>query len=206
MQGKFISFEGCDGSGKSTQVSLATRALKEMGLDFWQTREPGGTDISEKIRRMILDNNNEEMVWKTEALLYAASRSQLMDEKIRKFLSQGKMVICDRFTDSTMAYQGYGRQLDKKSLEMLNDFATAGLKPDLTILLDIDPEIAFRRRKDQKKDRLEGENILFHKRVRQGYLELAEAEPERFFVLSATQDRMILHEKIMEKIQAILQF
>lgn len=204
MQGKFITIEGCDGSGKSTQISLLKGELDRLGISYWLTREPGGTNISEKIRKIILDKNNQEMVWKTEALLYAASRAQLVEERILPLLKEGIHVICDRFTDSTLAYQGYGRNLDLKRLEKLNNFATQGLKPDLTILLDIDPLIAARRRKNQEKDRLENEHIIFHKRVRAGYLALAEKEQERFNIISATQDIQNIHREIMQKVLNLL--
>lgn len=204
MLGKFITIEGCDGSGKTTQAKLLKEKLIEMKTSFWFTREPGGTKISEKIREVILAKENKEMVWRTEALLYAASRAQLMGEKILPLLNEGVNVICDRFIDSTMAYQGYGRKLDKLELEKLNVFATEGVKPDLTILLDIEPEEAFKRITGREQDRLETEKIDFHQRVREGYLTLARFEPERFKVISALLPEETIHEQILKIVLPLL--
>ncbi|WP_341372061.1 dTMP kinase [Thermosyntropha lipolytica] len=181
--GVFISIEGIDGSGKSS--------IKEGILSFLQdynpvgVREPGGTFISEKIRELLLDFKNSSITPRTEAFLYASSRSQLVDEVIRPALEAGKIVVADRYIDSTLAYQGYGRGLDLEFLEMLNQLCTGGLKPDLTILLDIDPEIGIKRRRGKKEDRLEGEGLPFQEKVRAGYLELARREPERIKVIDA---------------------
>ncbi|SHG41662.1 thymidylate kinase [Thermosyntropha lipolytica DSM 11003] len=183
MMGVFISIEGIDGSGKSS--------IKEGILSFLQdynpvgVREPGGTFISEKIRELLLDFKNSSITPRTEAFLYASSRSQLVDEVIRPALEAGKIVVADRYIDSTLAYQGYGRGLDLEFLEMLNQLCTGGLKPDLTILLDIDPEIGIKRRRGKKEDRLEGEGLPFQEKVRAGYLELARREPERIKVIDA---------------------
>ncbi|SMB86952.1 thymidylate kinase [Desulfonispora thiosulfatigenes DSM 11270] len=200
MSGKFITIEGCDGSGKTTQINLLENKLKELRVSCMFTREPGGTLISEKIRNIILDNKNSEMVWKAEALLYAASRAQLVGEKIIPLLEQNVNVICDRYIDSTLAYQGYGRGLDKIELDKLNYFATSGLKPHLTILLDIEPSEAARRRKTRKEDRLEQEKLGFHQRVREGYLHLVKLEPTRFKVISALQTKEEIHQQILENI------
>jgi dTMP kinase len=204
MGGKFITLEGCDGSGKSTQVTLLKDKLNEMKLPCIITREPGGTAISEQIRKVILDEANKAMVWRTEALLYAASRAQLVGELIVPSLNEGIHVICDRYVDSTLAYQGYGRGLDFADLVKINNYATNGLKPHLTILLDIDPEVTSKRLAKKKADRLEGEKIQFHQRVREGYLELARKEPERFAVIDAGRSIGEVHEEIMRKVLTLL--
>ncbi|MFZ5944522.1 MAG: dTMP kinase [Bacillota bacterium] len=197
MGGKFITFEGCDGSGKTTQAKLAGDALSRLGVSVILTREPGGTKISEKVRKIILDENNKEMVWRTEALLYAASRSQLVGEVINPALEEGINVICDRYIDSTLAYQGFGRGLSLTDLKNINVFAADYLKPDLTILLDLDPEETLQRRSGRKADRLEKEQLDFHQRVREGYLKLAEDEPQRFVTVSGSGSIDHVHNHIM---------
>lgn len=204
MTGKFITIEGCDGSGKTTQIDLLEKKLKELDISCIFTREPGGTPISEKIREIILDNKNIEMIWQTEALLYAASRAQLVGEKIIPLLKKNIHVICDRYVDSTIAYQGYGRGLNIKELEKLNFFATSGLMPELTILLDIEVEQATLRREVRQEDRLEKEKIDFHKRVREGYLELAKIEPDRFKIISALQTKEEIHKQIVEYVMKMI--
>lgn len=181
--GIFISIEGIDGSGKSS--------LKEGILNYLEdykpvsVREPGGTFISEKIRQLLLDTKNSSITSRTEAFLYASSRSQLVDEVIRPALEMGKIVVADRYIDSTLAYQGYGRGLDLGFLCELNQLCTGGIKPNLTLLLDIDPQICLKRKKGEKFDRLEQEGILFQKRVREGYITLAQKEPERIKIIDA---------------------
>lgn len=184
-RGVFISLEGIDGSGKTTlkENLLALMGKKHQVIGI---REPGGTVISEKIRDMLLDVRNDGIIGKTEALLYAAARSQLVEEVIRPALAQGKIIIADRYMDSTIAYQGYGRGLDIEFLEDLNRLCTGGLKPDLTLLLDIDPWEGQRRRKDIP-DRLEKEGMEFQTHIRLGYLKLWEKEPERIRVLDASK-------------------
>lgn len=201
--GVFISIEGIDGSGKSS--------IKEGILSFLESyqpvsvREPGGTVISEKIRELLLDFKNSSITPRTEAFLYASSRSQLVDEVIRPALRAGKIVVADRYTDSTLAYQGYGRGLDLEFLEMLNRLCTGGLRPDLTLLLDVEPEIGLKRRQGKEFDRLEKEGILFQKKVRAGYLELARKEPERIKVIDAARPfEEVLHEAL-EKVSLFLQ-
>lgn len=197
MGGKFITLEGCDGSGKSTQVALLKEKLAELKLPFVVTREPGGTPISEQVRNIILDEDNKAMVWRTEALLYAASRAQLVGELIVPSLNEGTHVICDRYVDSTLAYQGYGRGLNIAELITINDYATNGLKPDLTILLDIEPGLTVARMAKRKADRLEGEKIEFHQRVRSGYLELAKRDSTRFLIIDAQRSIAEIHEEIL---------
>jgi len=204
MGGKFITFEGCDGSGKTTQVALLKNKLEEMEIPCSITREPGGTPISEKIRNIILDENNKAMVWRTEALLYAAARAQLVGEHITPALNKGIHVICDRFIDSTLAYQGYGRGLNLQDLININTFATGSLKPDLTILLEIEPEITLKRRANRKADRLEEEKIDFHRRVREGYLQLAKKEPDRFKIINANRSIEEVHQEILQKVLSVL--
>ncbi|MFA6074827.1 MAG: dTMP kinase [Negativicutes bacterium] len=189
-RGLFISLEGPDGSGKTTQVKLLAEFLRAAGHIVIETREPGGTTISDKIRKIILDTANMEMTDRTEALLYAAQRAQHVEEKIVPALERGEIVLTDRFADSTFVYQGLARRLKLADIKALTTFATNGLKPDLTLLLDITPECGEKRMVGRgKKDRLEMVNDSFSKRVRAGYLELAANEPERFRVVNA--DRSI---------------
>lgn len=204
MGGKFITLEGCDGSGKTTQVALLKDTLKSMNIPFIVTREPGGTAISEQVRKIILDKANKAMVWRTEALLYAACRAQLVGELIVPSLNEGIHVICDRYVDSTLAYQGYGRGLELEELQKINNYATGGLKPHLTILLDIDPELTLKRLNSKKADRLEGEKLQFHQRVREGYLELARKEPERFAVIDASRNVEEIHREVLAKVLNVL--
>lgn len=186
-KGFFVSLEGIDGSGKTSLRELLINSLDSDNII--SIREPGGTYISEKIRAMLLDTKNMGMVARTEALLYAAARSQLVEEIIRPALAQGKMVLADRYLDSTIAYQGYGRGLDLDFLTELNQLCTGGLKPDLTLLLDLDPAEGLRRRGEEKPDRLEQEGIHFQHKVREGYLEIARREPQRVKILDAAGDR-----------------
>lgn len=183
-RGLFISLEGIDGCGKTT---LKENLLGRLGQKYpvIGIREPGGTVISEKIRDMLLDVRNDGIIGKTEALLYAAARSQLVEEVIRPALTEGKIIIADRYMDSTIAYQGYGRGLDLTFLEDLNRICTGGLKPDLTLLLDIDPREGQKRRQKEIPDRLEQEGLEFQTRIRDGYLELWNREPERIKRLDA---------------------
>lgn len=187
MRGKFITFEGPDGSGKTTQVRRLTAYLQDAGFTTAATREPGGTEVAEKIRGILLDPLNRQMTDRTEALLYAASRSQHVEELIQPALADGKIVICDRFTDSTIAYQGFGRKQDLEFLAQVNEIATRGLKPDLTLLLDISPEAGMGRifaSRGTKGDRLEQQSLDFHSRVRQGFRFLAEKDPGRIKLIS----------------------
>lgn len=189
-RGIFITVEGIDGCGKSTQIKLMKNYLVDKGYEVLLAREPGGTDIGEKIRSILLDSANREMNHVTELLLYAAARAQLVAGVIRPAVSKGKAVICDRFADSTYAYQGYGRGLDLQILADINNIATDGLVPDVTFFFDLSPEIALARRlRDGKADRIEAENIEFHKRVYNGYRQLVSLYPERIKKVDA--DRSI---------------
>ena len=187
MKGVFISFEGADGSGKSTQIKLLSDYCKEKGLDVLQTREPGGTQISEKIRNIILDPDNTEMGAATEALLYASSRAQLVEEVIKPALSEGKIVLCDRFMDSSIAYQGYARKLGD-GVRLINEFAIQSLQPNLTFFLDLDPKEGRERNVVVgKKDRMEKEELTFHQDVYKGYKKLAEIYKDRYVNIDASK-------------------
>ncbi len=183
--GLFIVFEGGEGSGKSTQAALLWRRLKKAGVNAELTYEPGGTQLGKKIRPALL-GNHQRLSPMAELFLFAASRAQLVSEVIRPSLSAGKIVICDRFTDSTVAYQGYGQGIDVKTIDKINRLATLGLKPDLTILLDMSPEIGLRRRPNRSLDRFEREELEFHRCVREGYQSLAAKHPRRWLVIDAT--------------------
>lgn len=182
----FITFEGPEGSGKSTQIQRLGAWLAERGLDCIVTKEPGGTPIADKIRAIVLDSASAELDPWAEVLLYSASRRQHTVEKIRPALARGTHVLCDRYIDATIAYQGYGRRIDLGRLEQLNAWATDGLLPDLTLLYDIDEETGLARAHrrnatmDVDEGRFEAEDIRFHRRVREGYLAMAVAAPKRF--------------------------
>ncbi|MBR0469417.1 MAG: dTMP kinase [Mogibacterium sp.] len=180
MRGLFITLEGGDGAGKSTQIRNIEKFFEEKGMTVTHTREPGGTPIGEKLRSILLDPANTEMEAVTEMLIYAAARSQHVRETVLPALERGEVVICDRFVDSSIAYQAYGRNLGSMVAEV-NGHATGGLRPDITIWLDIDPETGrARATRDSGPDRLESESTAFHTRVREGYASMAEAEPDRF--------------------------
>ena len=186
----FITFEGLDGSGKTTQVRLLADHLRAAGHDVLLTREPGGTAIGDQIRDVLHSLENTEMHPSAELLLYNASRAQLVAEVLRPHLKQGGLILCDRFYDSTLAYQGYGHQLDLKRLQAIVEFATGGLRPDLTIFLDITPEEGLERRKQASLfgaewNRLDDMELAFHRRVYAGYQALMKAEPDRWLRLSA---------------------
>lgn len=194
MSGKFITFEGPEGSGKSTQIRLLADKLAEHGFKTTCTREPGGTATGEAIRNILQhDAAHEALSERAELLLFTASRAQLMDQVILPTLENGDWVLCDRFIDSTLAYQGYAREMDISTLGAINDFAINGRKPDLTLLLDLDVERGFQRLEERYSDgketldRFEREARDFHQRVRDGYHELANREPKRFRVVNADQ-------------------
>lgn len=191
MRGYFVSFEGPDGAGKSTVLKEVLNQIgSELKTQYLVTREPGGSKIAEKIRDIILDPANDKMDNKTEALLYAASRSQHVEEIIRPALKEGKVVFSDRYVDSSLAYQGAGRDLGIQEVKQINDFATDKLDPDLTFFLDLDPEVGLKRiekLRPGQEDRLEQENLAFHKKVYAGFLKGKETYPERFVTVDATQ-------------------
>jgi dTMP kinase len=186
----FITLEGPDGSGKSTQCKLLAEHLESLGQSVLLTREPGGTEISLQIRQVIMDMKNRAMQPATEFLLFSAARAQLVREKIKPHLEQGGIVIADRYADSSLAYQGYGHGIPLETIRAITDFATGSLKPDLTLLLDIDSEGGLRRRQatGAEWNRLDDYALAFHQRVRDGFFALARAEPERWRVLNADQD------------------
>lgn len=184
----FISFEGVEGCGKSTQIDLLARSLKERGLDVLVTREPGGTPVGEAIRALLLDPDHTEMSAMTEVLLYAASRAQHVDQVISPALRDGKIVVSDRFADSTTAYQGAARQLGVELISQLHSMATRRTWPDLTIVLDLDPRIGMERVVQKRAlDRLEHEPMSFHEAVRESFVMLAKHEPERMRVVDASK-------------------
>ncbi len=188
----FITLEGPEGSGKTTAVETAVNKLKEMGYEIVRTREPGGTPISEQIRNVILDKENTAMDPRTEALLYAASRRQHLVEKVWPAIKEGKIVICDRYLDSSLAYQGGARGLGVDNILNINLFATENTWPDLTLLFDIDPRLGLERiakNSAREVNRLDLEKIDFHNKVRQTFLDLAARYPERFVIIDASQDR-----------------
>ena len=188
-QGHFLTFEGMDGCGKTTQIRLVAQYLKESGRNVVETVEPGGTGVGRQIRRILLDPANTAIQARTELLLYFASRAQNVDEVIRPALEAGSVVLCDRFTDSTLVYQGCGRGLDSATVLDLDRIACQGLRPSTTVLIDIDLETSLNRAKrrneryGQGESRIDEESAAFHESVRKGYLALAAAEPDRFVVI-----------------------
>ena len=187
MVGSLITFEGIDGSGKSTQIQMLEHEFNKLGVEYKTFREPGGTELSEKIREILLDKENIELISTAESLLFAAARAQLTAEQIKPAIEKGEFVICDRFTDSTIAYQGYGRGLDIKQLEEINYIATAGLIPDITFILDIDPEVAAVRMEAEASDRMEETGVDFFRRIRGGYRQIKEQKPNRYRLINGEQ-------------------
>lgn len=202
MKGLFITIEGPDGAGKSTQIELLKKYFQEQDKDIVITREPGGTEISEKIRNIILDNKNTAMADTTEALLYAASRAQHVHQKIIPALKEGKVVICDRFVHSSLVYQGIGRGLGVEEVKAINDFAIEGIKPDVTLFFDISPETALKRKTNNNLgDRLENEKVDFHQRVYKGYKSLIEKYPEEFTIINANGTIDEIHKQVIKAIE-----
>ena len=211
MKGLFITFEGIDGCGKTTQANLLAEYLKIQGYKVLLTREPGGPHISEKIREILLNKDFSEMHKLTEIFLYMASRSQHTIEWITPALNEGIIVICDRYYDSTYAYQGTAREISLDAIDYINKIATRGIKPDITFILDLPVEEGLTRvRKSPATasgkvfDRIESEDIKFHQKVRDGYLELAKAERERIKVLGASEKVEVIHQKILTHIISLL--
>ncbi|MEA3339005.1 MAG: dTMP kinase [Chloroflexota bacterium] len=202
----FITFEGPDGSGKTTQIRLLAKWLREQGHKVVLTREPGGTEIGDQIRTVLHDPYNTDMDARTEILLYSASRAQHVAQLIRPSLAAGKVVISDRYYDSTLAYQGYGRGLDLEVLRAITGFATGGLAPDMTLYLDVTPEEGLQRRRlgGDEWNRLDAEALEFHQRVRAGYLELVEQETERWAVIDAARSVGKVQTEIRTVVQARL--
>jgi dTMP kinase len=193
MSGFFITFEGIDFCGKTTQAKKLRNYLRRKGYEVVLIREPGGERISEKIRKILLSEKNKEMTHITELLLYLASRAQLTQRVILPSLKEKKIVICDRYSDSTLAYQGYGRGLNKSMIEYMNQLSSSGLSPDLTILLDVPVEISLKRKAKEKKnkagDRLEKEKFEFHQRVRDGYLKIAQKNKKRIKIIDGRENQ-----------------
>ena len=203
MSGLFISFEGIDGCGKSTQADLLRSYLESKGEQVELLREPGGTALSEQIREILLNPNNDKMDPSTELILLSASRAQLTREIIIPALERGNVVICDRYADSTLAYQGYGRGINLEWLEKLNAFATAGLKPDITLLVDLPVDEALNRMQSKSFDRIEMEGIEFLEKVRSGYLELTDRFSKRYFMIDGMETIEEMSKKIINKIEEI---
>jgi dTMP kinase len=202
----FITLEGPDGSGKTSQIGPLVEFLRQKGYQVLATREPGGTEISNQVRKVLMDLKNKGMNPRTEILLFCAARAQLVDEVIRPHLAHGQIVLCDRYADSTLAYQGYGHGVDLDFLRRLLDFTTGGLWPDLTLLLDIDPEEGLKRRRvgDAEWNRLDDYALAFHRRVQAGYGELVRLEPRRWHVIDASQPSDKVQISLQEAILARL--
>lgn len=199
MRGLFITFEGIEGSGKSSQLNLLTRRLRRMGWKVIQTREPGGTRFGNQIRRALLSVQNQGLDPRAELFLYLASRTQHLEEVILPALKKGSVVLCDRFSDATLAYQGFGRRLDMKTVRAAVDYAAKGVRPDLTLLLDLDVRAGLSRVHIRgRADRLDREDVRFHQRVRNGYLRLARSNPRRIRVIDAARERNAVSRDIME--------
>lgn len=210
MKGLFITIEGPDGAGKSSVVKKLAAAIQETtDRPLIVTREPGGSDIAERIRDILLDTIHTNMDDRTEALLLAAGRRQHVIEKIRPALERGDIVLCDRFVDSSIAYQGQARGIGIEEVKAINEFAIEGLRPDLTIYLDVDAEVGLNRIKHSKsnrtQDRLELEEVAFHEEVRKGYLELIKAEPDRFVTVDASRSEETVFKNVWEVVKHKIQ-
>lgn len=211
-RGLLITFEGVEGSGKSTQLRRLAESLRSGGQPVLEAREPGGTALGEAIRSVLLSAAHREMASETELLLYLASRAQLTREVIAPALQDGVIVLCDRFADATTVYQGYGRGLDLPLIAAMNRFATGGLVPDLTVLLDLDPVEGLNRVRERRQtslldpslDRLEAETLEFHDRVRRGYLTVAKGEPHRFRVIDASAPEERVAREIRDAVEVLI--
>ncbi len=203
----FITLEGPEGSGKSMQIPRLAEYIRQLGKEVITTREPGGTAIGDQIRQVIMNMGNTAMNARTETLLFCSARAQIVDEVIRPALERGVVVVSDRYADSTLAYQGYGRGADLDTLRRLLHFATGGLKPDLTLLLDVDVEIGLSRRRNcgGEWNRLDAVEVDFHKRVRAGYLELASQEPERWRIIDASQNPSVVQSNLCRVVRQALE-
>lgn len=200
----FITFEGGEGSGKSVQARALYRRLSKLAIPALLTHEPGGTSLGEKLTRCLKWTEGTDISPLTELLLFNASRAQLIEKVIRPSLAEGKTVICDRYADSTIAYQSYGRGLDLKMVAAINNTATQGLKPDLTVLLDIPAEAGLARKRAKKQDRFEQEETAFHQRVREGYLKLATDDQKRWLVIDASQSKTQIGEIIWQRVRQLI--
>lgn len=200
----FITFEGGEGSGKTFQARALCRRLVKLDIPVLLTHEPGGTLIGERLARWLKRAQNIGINPHTELLMFSASRSQLVVDVIRPALNDGKVVICDRYTDSTIAYQSYGRALELSVVESINNLATQGLTPGLTVMLDLPVEEGLARKKDSRLDRFERENLAFHIRVREGYLRMAADEPQRWLVIDASQSKVKIKQIIWQRVSQLL--
>ena len=201
----FITLEGPEGSGKTSHIPYLVEYLRERGLTVFPRREPGGTSIGEQIREVIHDLKNVEMHPRTETLLYQAARAQIVEQVFKPRLAVGEIVISDRYYDSTIAYQGYGHQQDLEQVRALVKYATGGLVPDLTVLLDVDVEEGLRRKKkDNEWNRMDAYTVEFHRRVRAGYLEMVQAEPGRWVVVDAGKGWQTVQDNLREKIMEFI--
>lgn len=203
MRGKFITFEGSEGCGKSTQSRMLYLYLKKAGYKVIYLREPGGTPISEKIRKILLDHKNDSMSGRCEMLLYMAARAQLVQQVILPALKKGNIVVCDRFLDSTVAYQGYGLGMDIGLIKHVGNFSTYGIKPDLTVFLDLAVKKGLKHRQ-YTKDRIERRSLKYHKKVRDGYLKIRAAEPGRVKIIKVARDKFITREAVIESVKRFL--
>jgi dTMP kinase len=200
----FITFEGGEGSGKSVQSKALHKRLSQLAIPVILTYEPGGTTFGNKLARWLKWAQDKDISPLTELMLFNASRAQLVTRVIQPSLESGKIVICDRYADSTTAYQSYGRGLDLGMVMTVNNTATKGLKPDLTVLLDILAEEGLARKKDRKQDRFEQEDLAFHQRVREGYLKLAADDPQRWLVIDATRPKEKIEKIIWQKVKRLI--
>ncbi len=200
----FITFEGGEGCGKSIQTRALYRRLSQLAIPVVLTHEPGGTVLGNKISRWLKWTQDKDISPLTELLLFNATRAQLIDKVIRPNLKSGKVVICDRYTDSTTAYQSYGRGLDLGMVKAVNNAATQGLSSDLTVLLDLAAEKGLARKKTKRQDRFEQEDISFHQRVRDGYLKMATSEPERWLVIDASQSKREISKVIWQRVRQLI--
>lgn len=203
-KGKFITFEGAEGSGKSTQIALLRKYLQKQGVPTLFIREPGGVKISEKIRNLLLDVKNKQMCPETDMLLYMAARAQLTFEVIEPALKKGEIVLCDRFLDSTVVYQGYGSGIDVELIKKVGMFATRDINPDITFLFDISAVQGMKRIAARSKDRIEQRALGFHRKVRAGYLSIAEKEPNRIKVIDSMQSIDEIYALVQEEVNRIL--
>lgn len=203
MKGKFITFEGSEGSGKSTQIKLIYQYLRRKRRDVLLLREPGGVKISEQIRRILLDTHNKKMSNECETLLYMAARAQLVQEVILPALRKGKIIICDRFLDSTIAYQGYGNGVSIRFINRVGKFVTQGIQPDLTFIFDIEAQKGLLRI-HRPKDRIEQRTLTYHNKVRRGYLKLAAHNPQRIKIIRVNKAKEKIHELVKKEVSKLL--
>jgi dTMP kinase len=207
----FITFEGVEGSGKTTQIQRLKKYLTQRGIPCKVTREPGGCPIGEKVRKILLNPDHREMVPMSELLLYEAARAQHVNDMIKPFLKKGGVILCDRFNDATLAYQGYGRRIDLRWIERLNHLSSQGIRPDVTFLLDCPSDVGLKRAlqrnrelKQEREERFEKEEIQFHRRVRKGYLAIAKKEPRRVKVIDTRQGEDKVFNKIRKTVDHLL--